>query len=151
MKKKYRNNLFSLSLNSLSAFLHLSFIILLQLEVSTSTITTTSITYSSIRSLSSVRQATNETSVQERFFVSQKRESPFLDVDVVVVSSAIEYFTCSCLCVMLCVCVCVAGRYCFRLIATVVVDFSLLLFTNTCRSFSFSLFYCQKKKSKQAK
>ena len=36
-------------------------------------------------------------------------------------------------------CVCVAGRYCFRLIAAVVVDFSLLLFTHTCRSFSFSL------------
>ena len=61
----------------------------------------------------------------------------FLDVVVVVVSFAIEHFTCSCLC---CVCVCVAGRYCFRLIAAVVVDFSPLLFTHThthtCRSFS---------------
>ncbi len=47
-------------------------------------------------------------------------------------------------------CVCVAGRYCFRLIAAVVNDFSLLLFTHThtCRSFSFPLFYWQKKNEK---
>lgn len=42
---------------------------------------------------------------------------------------------------VVCVCMCMAGRYCFRLIAAVVVDFSPLLFTHThtCRSFSFIL------------
>jgi hypothetical protein len=72
----------------------------------------------------------SKTSVQARFY-SQKKEKEgiaLLDVDVVDVSSIIEHFTCSCLYV---ICVCVAGRYCFRLIAAVVVDFSLLLFTHT--------------------
>jgi hypothetical protein len=57
----------------------------------------------------------------------------------------------SILLVLVSVLCCVAGRYCFRLIAAVVVDFSLLLFTHThtCRSFSFPLFYCQKKKNEQ--
>lgn len=75
----------------------------------------------------------------------KKRGIALLDVDVVVVSSAIEHFTCSCLCL-----VCVAGRYCFRLIAAVVVDFFLLLFTHThtCRSFSFPLILLPKKKNK---
>jgi hypothetical protein len=75
----------------------------------------------------------NEASVLASFcFIVREREEgiAFLDVVVVVVSLAIEHFTCSCLCYV-CVCVCMAGRYCFRLIAAVVVDFSPLLFTHT--------------------
>jgi hypothetical protein len=46
---------------------------------------------------------------------------------------------------------CAAGRYCFRLIAAVVVDFSLLLFTHThtCRSFSSLILLPKKKKNEK--
>jgi hypothetical protein len=52
--------------------------------------------------------------------------------------------------VCVCVCVCMAGRYCFRLIAAVVVDFSPLLFTHphTCRSFSSFILLPKKKNEK---
>jgi hypothetical protein len=40
--------------------------------------------------------------VQERFCFAKKKGIALLDVDVVVVSSAIEYFTCSCLCCVVC-------------------------------------------------
>jgi len=153
--KKYRNNSLVLSLSlslfldNLVAFLHSSFVLLLRLEVSTSIITTTSITYIyySLWSLSSVRQAANATSVQARFCFTKKKGIGLLDVDVDVLSSVIEHFSCSCLCVVLCV----AGRYCFRLIAAVVVDFSLLLFTHThtCRSFSFPVILLPKKEKRE--
>jgi hypothetical protein len=84
--------------------------------------------------------------VQARFCFTKKKGIGLLDVDVDVdvLSSVIEHFSCSCLCVVLCV----AGRYCFRLIAAVVVDFSLLLFTHThtCRSFSFPRYFIAKKR-----
>jgi len=81
------------------------------------------------------------------FVVSERKEGiAFLDVVVVVVvvSFAIEHFTCSCLC-----CVCMAGRYCFRLIAAVVVDFSPLLFTHTHTCCSFSSFILLPKKNEK--
>lgn len=86
--------------------------------------------------------------MQERFCFAKKRESPFLTLTL---SSFLLLL--SILLVLVSVLCCVAGRYCFRLIATVVVDFSLLLFTHThtCRSFSFLLFYCQKKNTKKNK
>ncbi len=108
--KKYRNNSLCLSLSLFFLDTLPAFVLLLRLEVSTSIITTTTSTihiHYSIWSLSSVRQGANETSVQERFCFAKKKGIALLDVDVVVVSSAIEYFTCSCLCVVLCVCVCV--------------------------------------------
>ena len=78
-------------------------------------------------------------------FAVREKEEGIAFLDVVVVSAAIEHFTCSCLC---CVCVCMAGRYCFRLIAAVVVDFSPLLFTHThtCRSFSSFILLPKKEK-----
>ena len=93
----------------------------------------------------------NETSVLASFcFVVLKREEgiAFLDIVVVVSCYWAFYLFLSLLCV--CVCVRMAGRYCFRLIATFVVDSSpVLLFTHThtCRSFS-SFILLPKKKTR---
>lgn len=83
--------------------------ILLRLEVSTSLMTTTSITYSSRWSLSSVRRAANETSVQERFcFAKKKGNRPFLTLTLssFLLLLSILLVLVSVLC---CVCVCVCG------------------------------------------
>ena len=129
--KKYRNNLLtpsvSLSIVCLLSHIQLFFVLVVRLEVSISTVMArtrmTTITHDSIRLLLSVTQAASETSVQALFcFAVRERERenrPSWRCRLLCCYWAFYLFLSLC-----CVVLCVAGRYCFRLIAAVVVDFS---------------------------
>jgi hypothetical protein len=147
--KKYRNNSHSFSLSlplfcsivCLASHIHPSFFLLLRLEATTSITTTTTITHTH-KPLSVIIIINNNTSSErderasEFLFRSQgKRGGNRLSWRC---RRLFYYWAFYLFLSLLCVCVCMAGRYCFRLIAAVVVDFSPLLFTHThtCRSFS---------------
>jgi hypothetical protein len=134
--------------------MHPSFFLLLRLEATTS-ITTTTTTITHTHTPLSVIIIINNNTSSER----DERASEFLFRSQEKRGGNRLSWRCRCrrlfyywafYLFLSLLCVCMAGRYCFRLIAAVVVDFSPLLFTHThtCRSFSSFILLPKKRNEK---